>query len=342
MSGGSRDAVAIALLGDAFVDVQVDGLSQLPAWGVDRACSSVRMLAGGSCANTARQLASLGGGAAKVCFFSAVGDDEFGRFYRRELASEGALACAETTLVTLPGTPQSTCVVLSGPADRAMVSCYSSVGRMALSPFRECSPALAGGSAPWRHLHIGGYFNIAGCHTEALLALVAEVRAQGGTVSLDPQYDTTERWVGADGRLGALLGCIDVFMPNEAEACGVAGTATAAEALESLASAHPALLVVLKRGADGVVAARGPTERWAAAALPVDVVDVTGAGDAFDAGFLLELLLPRHDVGARRPWAWDAVDAALASGAAAGAVCVGVAGACERPMRRDELAAARG
>ena len=56
----------VALLGDAFVDVQVAGLQERPAWGRDVTCDAVALLPGGSCANTARHLASLGADLLKV------------------------------------------------------------------------------------------------------------------------------------------------------------------------------------------------------------------------------------------------------------------------------------
>ena len=99
MSAEQSSSRRVALLGDAFVDVSVAGLTQLPAWGVDRDCSSVRMLVGGSCANTARHLGSLCAGELSVYFFAGIGDDELGRFFKSELVRERAVCDAEETLV---------------------------------------------------------------------------------------------------------------------------------------------------------------------------------------------------------------------------------------------------
>ena len=97
--------------------------------------------------------------------------------------------------------------------------------------------------------------------------------------------------------------------------------------LEWLAEQHPQLLTVLKIGDKGLKAARG-TERWSVPAFPATFVDATGAGDACNAGFFLQLLRDKNDV-----------EAAMRSGAAAGALSVSVEGACENPPTIDRLEA---
>jgi len=101
-------------------------------------------------------------------------------------------------------------------------------------------------------------------------------------------------------------------------------------AIRKLVARYPALLVVVKCGAEGAIAARG-SERIQAAADPVEVVDTTGAGDAFNAGFLLEFVSQSS--------AAEGLLAALNSGAAAGAACVCTQGACEAPLTTAQLEA---
>ena len=74
--------------------------------------------------------------------------------------------------------------------------------------------------------------------------------------------------------------------------------------------------------------AHGGAERWSAPALQARFVDATGAGDAADAGFLLQYLRDRADV-----------PAALRSANAAGACAVAAAGGCVRPVAREEYLA---
>ena len=307
----------VVVIGDSIVDISVMGMTHLPAWGADRDCSSVAMLPGGSAANVARQLGSIGSDVLSVSFLSTVGDDEMGRFFRRTLVAEGRLADADATLHVLTDTPQSTCIVLSGPSDRAMVTCYASVHKLQIDLFAEFG-ALESAAI----VHISGYFNCRGLHTPQCLEVIKACRQRGSLICVDPQYDCTETWTGVDGHLAKLLPLVDVFLPNEVEAMGISGKRTPTEALEALSSQHPHCLIIISIGADGALAARG-SERWEQPALVAPFVDATGAGDAFDAGCLLSLLRNPRDV-----------ESALRHGIAAGAVAIGEVGACEHPIRR--------
>jgi len=318
----------VALIGDAFVDVQINGVSSIPAWGGCSECSGVQILPGGSCCNVGRQLASISGGELEALFFSTVGDDDMGRFYTRALAGEGLLAELEHTLCVRAGVPQSTCVILAGQSDRAMIDAPGSNSCVSIESTGVGEAAeQQGGAQPWVLLHIGGYFNCVGLHTEQTLELVRAARARGTLVSVDTQFDTTGAWTGVDGHLARLLPLCDVFLPNEVEAAAISGAVTAPDALDALTATFPALLVVLKHGARGLLAGRG-AERWSAPALQARFVDATGAGDAADAGFLLQYLRDRADV-----------PAALRSANAAGACAVAAAGGCVRPVAREEYLA---
>ena len=211
----------VALIGDAFVDFNLSGLQRLPAWGTDVPCAGVRMLPGGSCANTARQLGSLGGSSIAASFFGAVGDDDLGRFFIRALSEEGHVVGAESTLHRLAGVPQSCCTILAGPSDRAMISCYTSNERLTIEPF---AAALAGsdGCEPWALFHLGGYFNTVGTHTSAMLDTLRDMKARGTILTMDPQHDANGKWTGEDGHLSKLFPLLDVFLPNEVEIAHVA------------------------------------------------------------------------------------------------------------------------
>jgi len=171
---GSGLKPTIAMLGDVFMDMQADGVVGLPEWGKDRTMSAISIIPGGACANTARQLASLSAPRFNVSLFSTLGDDELGRLFLRRMQDESLLHTPETTLRTLPGVPQSCCIILSGNqtrtspcapvADRAMVSCYSSTERVGSEDIDACTRAL-----PLALLHIGGYFNCPKIHSSRLL-----------------------------------------------------------------------------------------------------------------------------------------------------------------------------
>ena len=116
-------------------------------------------------------------------------------------------------------------------------------------------------------------------------------------VSLEP---VSRAWLHARiaTRFDAMLAAADIFFPNEREAGLMTGTSDPLEAARALAEraqsagreegAAP-LTVALKMGAEGALAVRGEE----ALRLPADrahVIDATGAGDGFDAGFLYGFL----------------------------------------------------
>lgn len=80
---------------------------------------------------------------------------------------------------------------------------------------------------------------------------------------------------------------VDVFAPNECEALHFTGEPTLERALDVLARIVP--LVVVKRSGKGSIARRGE-QLWEVPGIQVDVVDTTGAGDSFNAGFLYAYL----------------------------------------------------
>ena len=99
----------VGVIGDIYVDLLCK-VDELPVWGEDRLASATLLSPGGSTANTARFLGSLGGVAVRL--FSAVGDDAFGAYFREQLEAE-ACAAIDGSVAVLTGVPTSVCVVLS-------------------------------------------------------------------------------------------------------------------------------------------------------------------------------------------------------------------------------------
>ena len=137
-----------------------------------------------------------------------------------------------------------------------------------------------------RHLHVGAYFLQTRLHPDAP-KLFAEAKALGLTTSVDCNYDPRERW---DSNLREVLVHTDVFLPNEDEARCITGSSDFAVAARQLACLAQA--VVVKRGPQGVFTATRGRE-FELPALPAKVVDTTGAGDSFNAGFLAEFVKGR-------------------------------------------------
>jgi sugar/nucleoside kinase (ribokinase family) len=160
-------------------------------------------------------------------------------------------------------------VALNMDGDRGFVSHWPR-GPEADGRLEERALSIVG-TVDARHLH---------AQVDDMPALEGAARSRGMTLSVDA-YDGAS-WASSRA-IAELLRDADVLLANEAEACAMAGTTDAFAALELLSS-HCGC-VVIRRGARGAIGIAGGDLREVPAD-PVDVVDTTGAGDCFNAGFL--------------------------------------------------------
>ncbi len=258
----------LLVVGEINPDLILLGDDVVPAFGqAEKLVERAHLTVGASSVIMACGAARLG---LRVAFIGAVGDDVFGRFMLDALAARGVDTSACVRNVE-SGTGLT--VILSRGEDRAMLTYTGAMSTLRADQVDRRMLRRA------RHLHVGSYFLLDALRTD-LPALYAEAHALGLTTSLDTNWDPSGEW---DGGLQELIDECDLLMPNEAEACKIARRAGLEEALEVLAARVPT--VAVKLGAEGGVVRRGEFIARAPA-LPVSVVDTTGAGDSFDAGFL--------------------------------------------------------
>lgn len=297
-AGGWRSG-RVVVVGDLMVDVVVRPSGPLRT-GSDTA-SEVRLTGGGSAANTAAWVASR---LRPVALVAGVGDDDLGASARRDLAGLGVRT---EGVVTVAGARTGTCVVLVDRAgERTMLPDRGANDGVDVDAVRA---AVRGGSIGW--LHLSGYTVLHDGSRAAGVAALDAARERGIPTSVDPSSAGPILDLGA-AVLADLLRPVDLLFANEEEVAALGGE----EAALSIASA-----VVVKRGAAGATWTDG-TRRVDVAAVPVEVVDTTGAGDAFAAGFLTS---------------WDGADvgAALSGGVAAAAEAVARPGARPDPVSPD-------
>jgi sugar/nucleoside kinase (ribokinase family) len=116
------------------------------------------------------------------------------------------------------------------------------------------------------------------------MAFLAGLRARGGLVSVEP-FRPALRPLSPDV-LRALLGATDVFSPNDAGAASLVGLGDPPEQARRLI-ASGASVVALRLGAAGSLAVDGASRRVVRVpAVPVEVADPVGAGNAYCGGFL--------------------------------------------------------
>jgi ribokinase len=289
----------VVVLGDVMVDV-VTRLSGPIAPGSDSP-AAVAFQGGGQAANTA---AWLGVAGAPVALVARVGDDAAGRAAVTELQALGVQARVAVDAAL----PTGTCVVLVAPD-----------GERTMLPDAGANGALTAGDLPGdlleagSHLHVAGYALLRDGSRAAALSAMERAQAVGMSVSVDPSSAALL----SDGlrQLGKGVG---LLVPNMLEARTLTGLADPLAAGRALAESFPEVVVTLgKEGAlwtDGDDLIRVP-------AAAAEVVDTTGAGDAFAAG-LLEARL--RGVG---------VEEALSAGCVLAARAIATAGARPEPFR---------
>jgi sugar/nucleoside kinase (ribokinase family) len=279
----------VVVVGDVATDVVVV-LAGEPAPGSDRP-ASIRSRGGGAGANVAFHLAGLG---VPVVLAGCVGDDAAAAGLRSELAGAGV----RLTLRTVAGAPTGTVVSLVEPGGQR--SMLADRGANLALEAADVPPPPPGG-----HLHLSGYTLLDPGPRAAGLAALAAAAAAGCTVSVDPASSGPLRRYGVDRWL-ADTAAATLLLPNADEARLLTGIADVTDAAAALARRHSVVAVSL--GADGGLWASGDVLVHRPA-HPTDVVDTTGAGDAFAAGLLAAWLSsPQVDPG-------DVLDAGLARAA---------------------------
>jgi len=247
-------------VGRLYCDLIFTELPKMPTLGEEVFAGGLSIKPGGGAFITAAYMAALG---RHVSLVSALPSGPFATALMAELGASGVdLSTSEETPASLD--PQITIAMVSG-TERAFLT-----RRAGPAVPKSFEKAVTGRDVV--HLHIGELATL----VEAPF-LIEKARMAGLSISLDCSWDDA---VLARGDLAELIASVDIFLPNETEAerLGI-----------SEASAPPAPLTVVKRGPGGSVAITHE-KALAAPTRPVDVIDSTGAGDAFNAGFIASWL----------------------------------------------------
>lgn len=275
---GSAIVDVLAMTSDAFIAdhglekgsmalVDLDASDELYG-----ALSPAVEASGGSAANTAAGLASLGG---RAGFIGKVADDQLGAVFHHDIT---AIGVTSSTVVAPDGPATARCLVMVTPdAERTMCTYLGAAGTLAAG---DIDFDLASSAAV---LYAEGYLWDAPAAKEALIAAFDAVHAAGGRCAFtlsDPFCVDRFR----DEFVGLIDERIDLVFANQHELCSLFEVDDLDAALD-LAAAHPTCWVVTCSEAGSVIIEAG--ERFVVAAERVEtVVDTTGAGDLFAAGFL--------------------------------------------------------
>jgi sugar/nucleoside kinase (ribokinase family) len=260
----------ITIAGELNLDLILYGLPEQLQPERELLADRMMLTLGASSAIVAHNLSALG---SRVGFQSRIGDDPLGALALERLQHGGV----DTSRVRhAPGAITTGLTVILHHQSWRNILTYA--GTIAELKFEDLDLDYLSDS---RHFHLSSYYL-----QRALRPKVGELfeflKSKGLTISLDTNDDPEDRW---EGNLKDVLQYVDVFLPNEREACKAAKTDDLQTAIRELSDLVP--LLVVKMGRQGAIAQRG-SERFTSAAKLVDTVDPVGAGDSFDAGFLHE------------------------------------------------------
>jgi len=260
----------VTIAGELNLDLILYGLpEQLPP---ERELLADRMMLtlGSSSAIVAHNLAALG---SRVGFQSRIGDDPLGKIALERLGQSGV----DVSLVrrVAGSTTTGLTVILHHEAWRNILTYAGTIAELTWDDLDFDYLADS------RHFHFSSYY-LQRALRPRVSQLFQRMKSRGLTISLDTNDDPDDRW---EGDLQTILQHVDIFLPNEREACKAVGTENLEAAVRRLSALVPVLVV--KLGRKGAMAVRGG-QRFISPPLEVTSVDTVGAGDSFDAGFLHE------------------------------------------------------
>ncbi|MCA9101038.1 MAG: carbohydrate kinase family protein [Planctomycetales bacterium] len=266
---------------------------------------------GGCAANVAIDLARLD---VEVGVIGCVGRDVFGRFVTDTLDEVG-IDTAAIRADDKAGTSGTLIVNVRGE-DRRFVHYIGANAAFTVDdlPIEEIRRAKV--------FYLGGYLLMPNLDPERLGKLLGELRRSGVKTVVDVVVPGEgDHW----SRLRPVLAETDFFLPNGDESAVITGHTDPIEQAAAFREAG-ADTVVITCGGEGAVLV-GPNERLRSGTFPTEFIGGTGAGDAFDAGFIAGLLAGLDSRGC------------LAWGSALGASCVRSVSATDAVFTRAEASA---
>jgi sugar/nucleoside kinase (ribokinase family) len=279
MAGVPHRRPRLLTIGDLTLDIVVRQSARIES-GTD-VPAQISFRAGGSAANTARAFARLGGAAT---FVGAVGEDRLGRLLGEALKSDGV----SLRLARNKGHTARLVVSLAANGERSFLTDRGTADSLRWQP--TFSKLLNATDA----LHLPAYSLLKAPLSDTALRAARVARAGGAFVSVDL---ASRRPLLAGGSVAAratiaAVKC-DVLFANRDEAAALVGPRNLRQLLEL------APIVVVKAGAAGCTVLWSDVE-MDIAARPFKATDSTGAGDAFDAGFLFSLISTGRALGELR------------------------------------------
>ena len=282
-------------LGIYVVDVLGRPIDQFPEKGKLALFDELEIHTGGCANNTALALARLGISAGAM---GKIGTDAFGDLILQTLTDNG---------VDVGGMRQDAEVSTS-----FTFVAIASDGERTFYHYIGANGELCEADLNWelikttKILHIAGALVMPRFDGAPMANVLREAKRLGITTSLDTAYDATGKWMET---LAPCLHYVDIFMPSIVEAQQLTSMSECREIAQFFRNNYNIQTIAIKMGENGSYISTPETE-LSVPAYPVDIVDATGAGDAYVAGFLAGTIM-----------GWD-LEATAELASATGAACV--------------------
>ncbi|MER5422055.1 carbohydrate kinase family protein [Streptosporangium roseum] len=265
--------MTVVTLGVHIVDVLARPVESIPAGQDTHLLEQIRITAAGAAAGTAVTLARIG---IPVASMGAVGDDELGDFLVMIMERRGV----DVAGIVRKGGEQTAASILPIRPDGGRPSFHVPGANLGLS-LADLDRGRVTGA---RVVHLGGMDVTWGLHDPGFFALLAEAREAGTIITMDLLSNMPDLMQGAR----SFLPHVDYFLPNEEQALMMSGAADVERAALTLLEEGPGAVLVTLGGEGSLIATASGITR--VPALDVPVVDTTGCGDAYCAGFIAGLV----------------------------------------------------
>lgn len=269
----------IVVVGDSNVDVIISGLDSLPVLGTEKLATGFDIVMGGSSTIFACGAAKLG---LKTGFIGKLGDDGYGKIVMSTLKKYKVDTSA---IVIDPKIKTGVTISLTYPNDRAFLTYLGSISDFKLNDIDYNYINRA------RHMHLSAFFLQTGLQRD-VPNLFKRVKKMGLTTSFDTGFDPEEKW---DSGVYNVLKNTDIFLPNEIESTALSKKSEPEAALDALVKYVN--IAAIKLGSKGSIAMDNKMNKVNRNSHKIKVVDTTGAGDSFNAGFIYGFLNGK-DIGA--------------------------------------------
>ena len=290
--------INVLCIGDVMLDViaRINVSPQKINFGSDTA-SRISTSSGGAAGNVAAWLTRTD---ARSTIVSHVGDDPAGAAI---VAEFDALGVSHGDLVIQGETSGVVVVLVDSSGERTMFPDKGANSRLTVTDLPDLGTFQA--------VYISGYALLNPLARDGVLAMIEKIKAEGLPIYFDPASVGAMKDV-ADKELHNWFSMMDVLFLNEEESIYLTGSVDIERALDYLLDFSQ--VVVIKRGSAGAIAKARGFDSISLPAVAATVVDTTGAGDSFAAGFIASYS-KNHDL-----------TAALQAGGELAAGCVAIVG----------------